>query len=348
MKNYEDNPRLLNAEDFWLCQSDYERLKFLVAFASLAPSSHNTQPWLFKIHGNTTDILLNKNKLLVNSDPTRRQSIISIGCAIKNFVLGAQAYGLNVETVYFPNTETLASIAISGEPRSLSSENKELLNAALSRNNNRSSYKETDPPQQFFSSLKEIVNKEKQTDYQFFLIDQPGAKQEISAITLKAIKAAFQDKKFTKELAQWMKPSLKRFRDGLVGYNIGIPFILSFLIPWLTKTFDTSALQVKMNKNALSHTPLLIVIASKNDDQSSWIRVGEIFEEISVLASRFLLATAVLASPIEIGNYHIDLQRVLGTNFRPQMLFRIGYPTKFTPPSPRLPLKEILLNGEHL
>ena len=40
----------VNASDFPANGSDAEKLEFLVRYAVLAPSSHNSQPWLFDLH----------------------------------------------------------------------------------------------------------------------------------------------------------------------------------------------------------------------------------------------------------------------------------------------------------
>ena len=47
-----------------------EQLKFLLNYAILAPSSHNTQPWLFKIVGdNTIELYADRTRGLPLVDP---------------------------------------------------------------------------------------------------------------------------------------------------------------------------------------------------------------------------------------------------------------------------------------
>ena len=52
-------------------------------------------------------------------------------------------------------------------------------------------------------------------------------------------------------------------------------------------------------------------------------------------AERIGLRTAVMAAPIEIGKYYQGLQDVLGTKFRPQVFFRMGYSKNNPKHSPR-------------
>ena len=61
-----------------------EQLKFLIGFAILAPSGHNSQPWEFKIQDSKIFIFSNNARSLSQSDPVGRQLSIGIGCALEN------------------------------------------------------------------------------------------------------------------------------------------------------------------------------------------------------------------------------------------------------------------------
>jgi hypothetical protein len=90
------------------------------------------------------------------------------------------------------------------------------------------------------------------------------------------------------------------------------------------------------------HTPAFVVISTKADDRKSWLRAGEVYEHNALLAAHAGLATGVWAAPIQIGEFYKEFQKILKTNFRPQMFFRLGYPTKPTRHSPRLSAEEVM------
>src|SRR5512133_3479106 len=46
-----------------------ERLRFLLSWAVLAPSRHNTQPWLFEIEGDEVRLYADASRALHTTDP---------------------------------------------------------------------------------------------------------------------------------------------------------------------------------------------------------------------------------------------------------------------------------------
>lgn len=56
-----------------------EKLKFLLRYAMLAPSTHNTQPWLFHIRGDEVELYADRTRVLHTMDPEDRQLIMSCG-----------------------------------------------------------------------------------------------------------------------------------------------------------------------------------------------------------------------------------------------------------------------------
>lgn len=303
----------------------------------MAPSSHNTQPWLFKIKDKEIKVYFNKEKLLAHSDPQSRQSTISIGCAIKNILLAAQAKNIEL-TVEYPLQENhLSTIKIVSQ-KLQSWEDGDLLRAIKNRQNNRSPYE----TKKINEKILKLISNLDAGNLKIFLIDNEYLKKEISEVILKSINDAFSDKNFTKELSQWIKPSFKKYKEGLVGNNLGMPFLISLIVPFLVKKFNTSAMQIKMHKEMLENTPVFGIISSE-DNPLNWLKAGEIYEEIAIIAEKDGLATAVLAAPIEIGDNYQRLQDILKTNLRPQLFFRLGYPTKKFPKAPRRSLEEVII-----
>ena len=68
-------------------------LRNAVAAAVLAPSSHNSQPWRFRIFRNALDVLTDRGRHLHVIDAERRQQIQSCGCALFNARIAVRAMG---------------------------------------------------------------------------------------------------------------------------------------------------------------------------------------------------------------------------------------------------------------
>ncbi|MBM3213959.1 hypothetical protein FJZ36_03470 [Candidatus Poribacteria bacterium] len=73
-----------------------EQALYLCRVAHLAPSTHNTQPWRFRIDPRraSIELYLDRVAVLPESDPKGRQATISVGCALESLVVAAECYGL--------------------------------------------------------------------------------------------------------------------------------------------------------------------------------------------------------------------------------------------------------------
>lgn len=326
-------------EDFSQLSENKDKLEFLLRFAHLAPSTRNVQPWFFKIIDNGVEITANRDRILPFSDFVGRQVIISVGAAIGNFKIAAKAYGLDFDCMYYTNSLEDFKVVINFS--NLISDkiiNPSDLQAIFDRHNNRELYTEQTLPQDFINLIK-TWNTE---NLHSFVVTEKNKLDKITDIVVEATDVAFSNKDFSKEAADWVRPSLQKYRDGMPAYNLGFPKLLSFFIPFIIRTFNTAKLQMGRHKLWLQHSPSVIVISSKGDDVQDWLAVGELFEKIVLEATKRNLKYAVMAAPTEIGDYYKDLQKVLNTNLRPQMFFRIGYADKKPIFTPRLDLKKVM------
>ncbi len=67
----------------------------LVRYATLAPNGHNTQPWKFRLRAGGIDILPDLARRTPVVDPDDHHLWASLGCAAKNLVQAATAFGLH-------------------------------------------------------------------------------------------------------------------------------------------------------------------------------------------------------------------------------------------------------------
>ncbi|WP_205208599.1 hypothetical protein [Arenimonas caeni] len=66
----------------------------LIARAVLAPSSHNTQPWLFRPGEGHVELLADRTRALPVNDPDDRELVISCGAALLTLRAAAAGAGL--------------------------------------------------------------------------------------------------------------------------------------------------------------------------------------------------------------------------------------------------------------
>ena len=89
-------------------------LRELVRYATLAPNSHNTQPWRFRIEPNRLTVLPDFSRRCPAVDPDDHHLFVSLGCASENLTLAAEAHGLRASVLMAGTTE--GGIQIDFEP----------------------------------------------------------------------------------------------------------------------------------------------------------------------------------------------------------------------------------------
>jgi len=333
----------MNAHEFLKAGSEEETLHILVRAALLAPSSHNTQPWRFLVGPNTIELWGDATRMLPGSDADHRQFFISLGCALENLIAAAEGLGLEYALSLFPHSEEALCVARLAfkDLRAARSGTSPASTAILARQTNRFPYETRKVPQEFLASIRALAH----SGLEVHVVEDPAVKNDLVRIFGDATEAAFHDKRFTSELSRWIRPSLKRYRDGMPGYNIGIPWPVSFIVPLAIRYGNVAKQQRAMVEKPARATPVFIVIATKQDDPQAWVEVGRLLERIWLRAIAEGMVMGPNAAPIQIGEFYKELQHALQTELRPQIFARLGYSSKRVPKSPRLLLEEVLLRG---
>lgn len=337
--NYQ--PWLVKIEDFYQQKTEIDKLEFLLNFAVLAPSSHNSQPWAFKVGENEIKVYLEPSRRLIESDKNDRQAFISLGCAIGNILIAANYYGLAAQVDYLsdPKNSNLAARITFTLSQPKQNQKDHLIFSISNRVNNRNPYESRLPPAEFLNSLKSLVS----SDLEIHIIKDEASRHQLVDIALQASIEAMEDKNFREELSRYIKNNLTSSSIGMPCFGMGIPTPISFLAPTMIRHLNMNKLTHKKDEKLLKHqTPVLLVITTKNDDCLAWLKAGQIYEKITLIATREGLSTAMWAAPIQIGEFYKDFQKILNTSFRPQAFFRLGYPKKLTKHSPRLPHQTVL------
>jgi hypothetical protein len=77
-------------------------LRELVRYATLAPSSHNTQCWMFRLQEQLITIESDLSRRCPVVDPDDHHMFVSLGCASENLVHAALANGLHADATFDP------------------------------------------------------------------------------------------------------------------------------------------------------------------------------------------------------------------------------------------------------
>ncbi|MBX3724830.1 MAG: hypothetical protein KF823_02830 [Xanthomonadales bacterium] len=81
------------------------RAGWLIGRAILAPSSHNTQPWRFRVSPSSIELRADCRYALPVNDPAGRELVISCACALTNLRIAAAGRGLAIRVALLPETD---------------------------------------------------------------------------------------------------------------------------------------------------------------------------------------------------------------------------------------------------
>lgn len=315
--------------------SSGDKIQFLLQYGILAPSAHNIQPWKYEIRKKSLLIGLDESRYLQISDPTRRQSLISIGAFIENLSVAARAFGLKSRVTYrsvLPSSFPLAEITFlqtqSGR------KNPGLRNAICARHTNRGPYVNGPIPEDVIKRTSKLG----QGDAILLLPDQLQRKA-ITLLISQGVKIALSLSRLRRDLERLVSRESDCPRRGLTLESMihGSASQLS-QARWITKQLRPSRVARQTATNFAS-SPFVGVIATRGDDATSWLSAGRLLERILLVGAQAGLSHDIAAAPVEIPTLHRQLRTLLHTQLRPQVVFRLGKPVwpTFTRLSPRIP-----------
>jgi hypothetical protein len=79
------------------------KLLFLLKYAVLAPSVHNTQPWRFEAGADYIDVLADRACALPELDPHGRERVMACGAALQNLWVASRYFGYAAQVEEFPD-----------------------------------------------------------------------------------------------------------------------------------------------------------------------------------------------------------------------------------------------------
>ncbi len=334
-------------------ESDMEKLlENLISWAVLAPNTHNVQPWKFSIYPkeNRIDVCVDGEFVLPQSDKNGRQSVISVGCAIRNMLIAAEYYNLRYTIDYASGMPVypipIASIRFKKNPVKNPSDAR-FLDAINSRSMNRHKYDPTRPiPEGILKQIKEVVKK---NGLVIDVITDMGTIIAIAEFQFGADQWVIMRTPFRSELAKFFTLNDSNSRRGMPGYTFGLSDKTTVDISKeLSKkglinpvSPGQMALFSKSSRDGIMSSPAVFVINVKEDTPRKWLVAGMAFQDIALIAEMNGLSVSVHAATIEVASANKLLKLRLGCEGRPTMLFRMGYVIEKMPHSPRLTFKEV-------
>ncbi len=325
----------IDVHDFPVKKSISAKIQFLLEYAILAPSTHNTQPWIFHIDAHSLFITPDPERILPVSDPTKREMYISLGAALENVLIAAGRFDLSTNVSFIEkNGDCMIRVDFDNKKVSYL---PELFNQIEMRFTDRSFFAahKIQP-----SVLAEIRKLSIDSQCSLYFVDDEKSKGALAKELASASRNIMKNAAFRKELAFWIRNNFTKLHDG---FSIGLPDIQSLLAPFLMHEFNLeSPTEESREALMLRHSSGIVVIATKTDVVSDWIKAGQLYERVVLLLGTRGVHHSIHAAMIEENNARKTLATMLGTLEKPQVFLRIGYSKMPITHSPRRNVKETL------
>lgn len=322
---------------FSMRTTEYDQMREMIRYATLAPNGHNTQPWKFSIKENAIEIFPDYSRQLPVVDSNHRELWISLGCALENLLLAAAASGYAANVLY-PSTNEVITVNLTKD----TPQPNPLVKAIPVRQNTRSEYNGQPVNQADLNLLQEIQGEPGVVTQ--FLTDSEKIETALEYVNQGNL-VQYADTAFLDELIDWLRFNKKealRSRDGLYSRCSGNPEVPR----WLGKSFVAGTKpqqQADLDAKKLRSSSGAVVIASDADDLTGWVRTGQVYERLALQMTARNIKSALLNQPIEVSSIRTQFQSAMGLkNANPQLLVRFGYADPL-PHSLRRPVDEVLI-----
>lgn len=269
------------------------QLRYVLQYAVLAPSTHNTQPWLFQVSGSSAFLYADRSRALAVVDPHVRSLVMSCGAAQYNYEAALKAYGFEFRSSLFPeiaDPDLLVRTDVLGRTHSLIQ--TDVLSAIRERRTVRTGFHASLTDEGIRNTLS-LTARTEAAELQWL------GRDEIHQLAHAAEGQPGLSDNRLRELDAWRHPNRTRTRDGLPGENA--PSFSFFGEP----DEDVS----------------LAILTTRGDRMASWLRAGKALQAVLLSAT----SQGVRASMHAIDPIRTQLAGMTATSEIPQLLIRFGY-----------------------
>lgn len=311
----------------------------LIRCATLAASSHNTQPWKFSIERGAITILPDFTRRCPAVDPDDSHLFKSLGCAAENVVHAAAAQGFSAEVRFNPNEDSVVVVL----SRSPSAGATDLYRAISQRQCVKTAYDGTP------IGLPELEKLEKAGEGRnvrpIMLLSEAQKATVIDYVTRGNI-TQLTDRAFRNELVSWIRfnpDAALRTGDGLSGRTSGQPALPTWIAKWIIGWVLTPKGQADTDARNIRSSAGVVVFVSSQDDKAAWVEVGRAYERFALQATALDIRTAFINQPIEVRPLRPQFESWLKlSGEHAQLMVRFGHGAT-APFSLRRPIDDVIV-----
>lgn len=312
----------------------------LVRLATLAASSHNTQPWKFQISEGCVQIFPDYERRCPVVDPDDAHLFKSLGCAAENLIHAAAAQGLAAREVRYDKANDCVVIPL--QPDSELRET-DLSRAITQRQCTKAPFNGNPLGSDHLHVLRYAAQG---NGVRVIMLTSNEQKETVIEFVNKGNIDQFSSHSFRRELKEWIRSNPRESLlsgDGLAGITAGKPSLPSWLARHVINWFITAKSQCRDDAENIRSSAGVAVFVSEDDCKSAWVETGRCFERFALKATALKVRTAFMNQPIEVSELRSSFEHWLGLeNEHAQLIVRFGYGPQM-PFSVRRPIDDVVV-----
>lgn len=316
-----------------------ELLRAAVAVAVLAPSTHNAQPWRFRlVDDDVVELRADRSRALPVADPEGRELVISCGAALLTLELALRHFGLAAGVDLLPDpadADLLARVttegpAVTGDPA--------LVAAIPLRRTHRRPFDPRDLPEPL---LDTVISEAAADDAWAYVVTSVADRWFLGGLVEAGDRQQLADPSFREELAWWMRSHFDDAKDGMRGYADGSFDPVSHVRP-LLRSLDTGRATGARNRRLAEGSPAIVVLGTAGDTPRDWLVAGRALQRMLLRVTAAGVAAGFVNQPVQVPPLRERLARAVPHDGYPQLAVRLGYPLSVPPLEPRRGVEEVL------
>ena len=315
---------------------DARTMRAALTLATRAPSVHNSQPWHFRVGPNSLHLHADPSRHLPNTDPDRRDMLLSCGAVLHHSAVALAAMGWRARVHRFPDPADDGHLAAVEVVAQAPDELDVVLAAAIARRRtDRRTYSCWPVP------WGDVALMGSRAARAGVMLRQIDLLPRLSAVVAESAARHAADADYLGELRAW---------SGRHGSVVGVPARNTPVpepdaaIPG--RVFSDPVLPQAPRSPAAEDSGVIVALGTETDDDLARLRAGEATSLVLLSATAMGLATCPLTEPLEIPETRAAVRAdVFGSSGHPQMLVRAGWTAinaEPLPATPRRPLPEVV------
>lgn len=314
-------------------------IKDVLAYARLAPSVHNTQPWRFTTTKDTVALSVAPQRMLQAGDPTQRELWLSLGACLETLLQASLGLGYEATITRLQTKSLSKSIAIL-HFKPINHKESPILSAIKNRVSYRGKMYPVTLKDDFFTPLNSTAAD--LSDVSIMTLTDTTKIHRVAELTYKGMSLAMSSPEFRTELSELVHPNWTKAHVGMPGYTLNRGLLGSAWEKWSIKHGFSLDAKARKDQQKIEEASCLIFIATSGDIPSFWLTAGRTYMRVALEIEKAGFAQSTLAAPIEAASFHEDIEKLLHTSYRIQAMIRVGGArSRKRNAAPRLTLEEL-------